>query len=132
MPPNTTRRQLWVPLVCLVVLAVSGSAAYSGWYDLFAAVPEVHQPRVVVGVTERGAPTVRAEFDVPTTTSAAMVLGGCLAALGATEGLWRWWTRKPAGGLRFWALPMIGLGVAAIAWLVYALDFLGTAFEGVG
>ncbi len=132
MTTQSDKRPLWSPILCAVTLVLGGVAINLGYYDLFVFVPQIHIPRVTITTTDFGVPIVSAALNVPTLCGAVIVLGGVVAAYGGLRELWRWWTRSPVGRVRFWAVQALGLGVAALAWLVYAVDVLTNAFQGVG
>lgn len=123
--PNPARR--WLPLLAYVlVVLIAVWLAYEGMYDLFASVPAVHVPRILVDSVG-----IHAGLDVPTLTSAAMAVGGLAAVGGALWALWRWSTRAKT---RMWPilLQVVGLTVAIVALAISILDFFSTAFDGVG
>ncbi len=119
-------RRWLLPLAYVSVLVIAGGLFYEGVYDLFASVPAVHVPRILVDTLG-----IHAGLDVPTVTSAAMAVGGLAAVVGAAWALWRWATRAKT---QLWPilLQVSGLTVAVVALIVSILDFLATAFDGVG
>ena len=122
---NLARR--WLSLFAyVIVMVIAGWLIYEGMYDLFASVPAVHVPRI--SMDSLG---MHAGLDVPTVTSAAMVVGGLAAVVGAAWALWRWSTRSKTPR---WSILLQGLGLtlAIVAMVVSILEFLATAFDGVG
>ncbi len=122
---NVARR--WLPLLAyVIVLVIAGWLMCEGIYDLFASVPAVHVPRISVDTLG-----IHVGLDVPTLTSAAMAVGGLMAVVGAAWALWRWSTRSKT---QRWSILLQGLGLtlAIVAMVVSILEFLATAFDGVG
>ena len=126
MPTSNLARRWLLLLAYIIVVVIAGGLVYEGIYDLFASVPAVHVPRI--SVDSLG---MHAGLDVPTLTSAAMAIGGLAAIIGALWALWRWSARSTTP---WWTILLqgIGLTVAIVALVVSVLDFLATAFDGVG
>ena len=126
MPTSYLARRWLLLLAYIIVVVIAGGLVYEGIYDLFASVPAVHVPRI--SVDSLG---IHAGLDVPTLTSAAMAIGGLAAIIGALWALWRWSARSTTP---WWTILLqgIGLTVAVVALVVSILDFLATAFDGVG
>lgn len=126
MPTSNLARRWLLLLAYIIVVVIAGGLVYEGIYDLFASVPAVHVPRI--SVDSLG---MHAGLDVPTLTSAAMAIGGLAAIIGALWALWRWSARSTTP---WWTILLqgIGLTVAVVALVVSILDFLATAFDGVG
>ncbi len=132
MTTRPERRPLWNPILCAATLVLGGIAIDQGYYDLFVFVPRIHFPRVTITMTDFGVPIASAALNVPTLCEVVIFLGGGVAVYGGLRELWRWWTRSSVGRVRFWVIQAFGLGAAVLAWLVYAVDFLTNAFQGVG
>lgn len=126
MPTSNLARRWLLLLAYIIVVVIAGGLVYEGIYDLFASVPAVHVPRISVDALG-----MHAGLDVPTLTSAAMAIGGLAAIIGALWALWRWSARSTTP---WWPILLqgIGLTVAVVALVVSILDFLATAFDGVG
>ena len=132
MTTQSNKRSLWNPILCAIALALGCVAIYLGYYDLFVFVPQIHDPRVTIASTDYGVPIVSAVLNVPTFCGVLICLGGIVIVYGGLRELWRWWTRSQDGRIRFCVLQAFGLGVAVLAWLVYAVDVFTNAFRGVG
>jgi hypothetical protein len=110
---------------------VAGYAVYIGGYELFADIPRVHYPRVALGRDTWGAVTVQFTLNTPTVCAALMAAAGLVALYGAARILITAARRRPPVG-RYYILQGAALALAFGAWVVWVLDFLGTAFSGVG
>ena len=99
---------------------------FAGHDDHAACRPAVHVPRISVDTLG-----IHVGLDVPTLTSAAMAVGGLMGVVGAAWALWRWSTRSKT---QRWSILLQGLGLtlAIVAMVVSILEFLATAFDGVG
>ncbi len=120
----------WTHLTMSAALAVAAMAG--GWHELFVSVPGRHTPRIRVVETAAGARELSAHLDVPTVCHGLMLVFA-LVLLGTT--LTIGWTR--IRGRRAVARPVLGVQIASgvavlIVYLVWAADFFGSAFDGVG
>jgi hypothetical protein len=122
------RKCLLLATVILALLHIS--IGYGSVYDLFVTVPNIHIPRVEISYNVWQEPIVRFVLNTPTVTAALMLFGAAIALCGTayTFGVLAKGGSQPVG----WALQIVGLALALIAWIVQINDVLSNAFRGVG
>jgi len=131
MPSGSRFVKAIPPAASALLAVVAGYAVYIGGYELFAAVPRVHYPRVALGRDTWGAVTVQFTLDTPTLCAALIAAGGLVALYAAARILINVTGRRPAAG-RHYVIQGLALALALGAWVAWLLDFMGTAFRGVG
>lgn len=119
------------PAVSALLAAAAGYAVYIGGYELFGAVPGVHYARVQLGRNAGGDIAVDATLNTPTVCAALVAAGGLFSLYAGIRILLAAARRRPGAG-RHYVIQGMGLALALGAWAAWVLDFLGTAFRGVG